>query len=168
MFENPTQQNGRFQAAHTPGARSGNPKAPPPRSLLSTAEIFRAQIEKAEAEGAARKDMILHVTFSDASHLKRDRAIAVSDISFKGGVMRFFGVRVEQGGVIRSVLDLGDGAALHAVERPAPPPKPKPKPRAKPKAKASDQEPAAKIEAKPRAKPKAKASDQQPAAKIEA
>lgn len=70
---------------------------------------FRAEIEAAEAEGIAREDMTLRLTLTDVTHLKRDRDLPVTDISFAGGVMRYLGVKVEQGGVAESVLDRGAG-----------------------------------------------------------
>jgi hypothetical protein len=63
----------------------------------SPAVQFRHQIERAEADGLGRGQMTLRVTHADASLLKRDREIAVSDISFNDGEMRFLGVRVEIG-----------------------------------------------------------------------
>ncbi|MGA0605368.1 hypothetical protein ACO2Q0_05145 [Phenylobacterium sp. VNQ135] len=71
----------------------------------SVASRLRSQIEAAEAEGAAREDMVLKLTHSDVSHLKRDSSLAVTDISFAAGVMRFLGVRIEEGGVQASSLD---------------------------------------------------------------
>jgi hypothetical protein len=65
---------------------------------------FRGEIEKAEAAGLAREDMILRLTFTDVSKLKRDASLAVADISFSGGAMWFLGVRVEAGGLPESVL----------------------------------------------------------------
>jgi hypothetical protein len=65
---------------------------------------FRAEIEKAEAEGVAREDMTLRLTLNDVNQLRRDASLAVADISFAGGVMRYLGVKVEQGGVGQSVL----------------------------------------------------------------
>lgn len=50
--------------------------------------------------------MTLRLTLNDVNALKRDRDLPVSDLSFTGGVMRFLGVRVEQGGVPQSFLDL--------------------------------------------------------------
>jgi hypothetical protein len=73
--------------------------------LRRSADIFRADIEKALADGAKLNKMVLRLTLSDASEIKRDRNLAVSDISFKDGVMRFLGVKVEQGGVTSSRLD---------------------------------------------------------------
>ncbi|WP_041373576.1 hypothetical protein [Phenylobacterium zucineum] len=73
----------------------------------SPAADFRRQIEAAEAEGVSRGSMTLRLTLSDVSHLKRDRALAVSDISFSDGEMRFLDVKVEQGGVAESTLDRG-------------------------------------------------------------
>jgi hypothetical protein len=80
-------------------------KSPSPKArLLDTGAHFRNEIEKAEAAGAVRADMILRLTLSDVSRLRRDRNIAVTDISYVDGVMRFLGVRVDEGGVTTSVL----------------------------------------------------------------
>jgi len=83
------------------------PPSPAPRRG-SPAAFLRSQIEKAMAEGATPDDMTLRLTLGDVSHLKRDTSLAVTDISFAGGVMRFLGVKIEQGGVPASVLDLGE------------------------------------------------------------
>lgn len=66
---------------------------------------FRPQIEAAVAEGVAADDMILRLTLRDVTLLSRDPGIAVSDISYAGGEMRFLGVRVEKGGIPESRLD---------------------------------------------------------------
>jgi hypothetical protein len=80
-------------------------KAPsPPARRAAPAVHFRGEIEKAEAAGFAREDMVLRLTLTDESKLKRDTSLAVADISFSGGAMRFLGVRVEGGGVAESVL----------------------------------------------------------------
>ena len=71
------------------------------------ARAFRKQIEAAEAEGVDRADMTLRLTLNDATALKRDRELPIADLSFAGGVMRFLGVKIEQGGVPESVLDRG-------------------------------------------------------------
>jgi hypothetical protein len=68
---------------------------------------FRTLIEAAEAEGVRRTDMTLRLTLNDVTALKRDRDLPVADISFAGGVMRYLGVKVEQGGVTESTLDKG-------------------------------------------------------------
>lgn len=78
------------------------PATPPRRA--AAAIHFRSEIEKAEAAGASRDDMLLHLTLSDVSQLRRDRTLALTDINFAGGTMRFLGVKVEQGGVAESVL----------------------------------------------------------------
>jgi hypothetical protein len=75
----------------------------PPRPIPAAVRL-RKQIEAAEAGGLARSDMMLRLTLSDVSHLKRDRTLGVSDISFEDGVMRFLGVKTEQGGVTQSEL----------------------------------------------------------------
>ena len=67
--------------------------------------LFRKQIEAALAEGATVEDLTLRLTHGDVVKLKRDPSIPLADISFAGGVMRFMGVKVEQGGVPASALD---------------------------------------------------------------
>jgi hypothetical protein len=78
------------------------PATPPRRA--AAAVYFRSEIEKAEAAGSSRDDMLLHLTLSDVSQIKRDRSLALTDIAFAGETMRFLGVKVEQGGVAESVL----------------------------------------------------------------
>jgi hypothetical protein len=75
-----------------------------PAKRASAALHFRAEIEKAEAAGAQRDDMSLHLTLSDVDALKRDRTLPITDISFAGGTMRYLGVKVVQGGVSASIL----------------------------------------------------------------
>jgi hypothetical protein len=79
------------------------PSMPP----QAPAELFRDQIEAAVAEGVAPEDMTLKLTLGDTHKLKRDPKVALADISFAGGVMRYLGVKVEQGGVPESTLDRG-------------------------------------------------------------
>lgn len=81
--------------------------APTGNHAASAAALFRAQIEAAEAEGVTRDAMTLKLTLGDVHKLKRDPGIALTDISFTGGVMRFLGVKIEQGGVPASALDRG-------------------------------------------------------------
>ena len=82
-------------------------RPPPPARRQPPAPRFRTEIETAEAAGAARDDMVLHLTLNDSTALRRDRTLAVTDLSFTGGVMRYLGVKVEQGGVPESTLDRG-------------------------------------------------------------
>lgn len=80
---------------------------PPPVTnarRLGPAVRFRNEIEQAEAQGVSREDMSLELTLSDVSLLKRDPNLAVSDIGFKDGTMRFLGVRIQEGGVQESRL----------------------------------------------------------------
>lgn len=88
-----------------------SPPPRPPTRRVPAAERLRRQIEAAEAEGVSRDDMVLQLTHSDVDHLKRDGSLAVSDISFAAGVMRFLGVRIEQGSVADSVLVRADRSA---------------------------------------------------------
>jgi hypothetical protein len=78
-----------------------------PKVIRPPAVVFREAIEQAEADGVKKAKMTLRLTLRDDSDLKRDRTLAVTDISFKEGEMRFLGVKVEPGGVVVSVLDRG-------------------------------------------------------------
>lgn len=73
-------------------------------AVKSPAARLRADIEAALSDGVGHEDMTLKLTLGDVSRLKCDADIAVSDISFAGGEMRFMGVRIEQGGVPASIL----------------------------------------------------------------
>ena len=55
--------------------------------------------------------MVLRLTLSDVAHLKRDASLALEDISFRDGVMRFLGVQIEPGGVAESVLERSEPLA---------------------------------------------------------
>lgn len=72
----------------------------------SSAIGFRTQIEAALAEGHTLDDLTLHLTLGDASKMKADPKVPLADINFAGGVMRYLGVKVEQGGVTVSALEL--------------------------------------------------------------
>ena len=89
-----------FDKRPAQGANRGSPIRP-----RRPAEILREAIDKAVAEGGKLDDMMLLLTLSDASELKRDRTLAVEDISFAGGIMRFLGVKVTPGGVTSSRLE---------------------------------------------------------------
>lgn len=75
----------------------------------AVAELFRRQIAEQCAQGAKPDDLTLRLTHGDASRLKRDPAVPLADIAFSDGVMRFLGVKVVEGGVDRSVLELDAG-----------------------------------------------------------
>lgn len=79
------------------------PPTPPRRG--PPGRHFAAEIAAALAEGHTVQEMRLRLTLGDVSALKRDGSLAVSDISFVGGEMRFLGVLVEAGGVPESKLD---------------------------------------------------------------
>lgn len=86
--------------------RGSSMKAPAGRRAVAAVH-FRAEIEKAVAEGVAREDMMLRLTLNDVNQLRRDGSLPVSDISYADGVMRYLGVKVEQGGVPQSELARG-------------------------------------------------------------
>jgi hypothetical protein len=75
---------------------------PPVRKRDAVTEL-RTAIAEAEGRGVKRKAMLLHLTHSDASLLKRSNEVAQNEISFDGG-MTFLGVKVEIGEVTVSAL----------------------------------------------------------------
>jgi hypothetical protein len=76
---------------------------PPPRPL-PPGQRFKPQIEKALANGFDSASMVLQLTFTDAAKLKRDPNISIEDLSFRGGEMRYLGVKVVEGGADASAL----------------------------------------------------------------
>lgn len=83
-----------------------------PQKRLDPAVVFRQQIEAAREKGVAAEDLTLRLTLSDLSRLKRDQTIAVSDISFSDGVMRFLGVQVVSEGIkVSELVEAGEPAA---------------------------------------------------------
>ena len=76
----------------------------PVRSTLGPAEQFKREIEKAQLEGVDPSVLLLKLTRGDGAKLKRDRNIAISDISFIDGQMRYLGVKVVEGDTADSAL----------------------------------------------------------------
>lgn len=77
-----------------------------PRVVVKTDAItdLRAAIAEAESAGGDIAKMTLHLTHRDAALFKRSPAVAMEEISFLGGEMRFLGVKVEIGSVTVSAL----------------------------------------------------------------
>lgn len=77
-----------------------------PRPLVKQDTIggLREAIAEADGQGADRAGLTLHLTHRDAALLKRSPAVAMEEISFLGGEMRFLGVKVEVGSVTVSSL----------------------------------------------------------------
>lgn len=69
-----------------------------------TIATLRGIIADADSQGADRAELLLHLTHRDAALLKRSPAVALDEISFLGGEMRFLGVKVEVGAVTVSAL----------------------------------------------------------------
>ena len=136
-----------------------SPGQKPSRRRGSAAEEMKLLIDQADAEGVARKMMVLRMTLRDASELKRDPKVAMEDISYKDGEMRYLGVPVAQGGVISSTLDTS-GAPVHIEV----PPVVKPKKAAKPRVAKAPKEPKAPKEKTPRASKAKKAAAEPEAA----
>jgi hypothetical protein len=65
---------------------------------------FRSAIEKAILEGLSPSVLLLRLTLRDASKLRRDRSVAIADVSFADGEMRYLGVKVAEGDVASSTL----------------------------------------------------------------
>lgn len=76
---------------------------------------FRTEIEQAASQGVALDDMTLHLTLRDIEQLKRDRTLAITDISFAGGTMKYLGVKILKGDLPLSALRL---RASDAVQEP--------------------------------------------------
>ncbi len=74
------------------------------QKLLPPGQRFRSEIEKATGAGAAPADLLLQLTLSDASKLRRDRTILTEDLSFADGEMRYLGVKVVEGDTKASAL----------------------------------------------------------------
>ncbi len=79
-------------------------KQAPPIVRPTVAVRFKNDILAAAADGIDLGDLALHLTLGDVEQLKRDRAIAVADISFTGGTMRYLGVKVVKGDTPASEL----------------------------------------------------------------
>src|SRR3569623_156902 len=75
--------------------------AKPPRPKIPE---FRAAIAQAVADGIDRDTLVLRLTLRDESDLRRNPSVAVEEISYADGAMRYLGVRVVGGGT-ESVLD---------------------------------------------------------------
>ena len=105
-------------------------RAPVPTSSEAPAKRFGREIAAAQRAGTDPSDLTLRLTLMDASKIKRDRDIALEDISFSPEGMRFMGVRVVEGGVKSSDLMAG---AYEPPPEPEPVVKPKKKAAAKPK-----------------------------------
>ncbi len=75
-----------------------------PAVRVTVADRFRTEIERAASEGVALDDLSLHLTLGDISQLKRDRTVALTDISFAGGAMTYLGVTVVKGDLPQSAL----------------------------------------------------------------
>lgn len=91
-----------MQPAHAPKSRSA-----PPKRKGTVAALFSQEIARAVEEGKPPTDLTLRLTLSDFAELKRDATVALEDISFRNGEMRFLGVKVSGGGVEASRLDCG-------------------------------------------------------------
>jgi hypothetical protein len=84
------------------------PRPPPVLPPSPPGALFRAAIEKAVADGISPSGLLLQLTRRDASKLKRDRSIAIADISFADGEMRYLGVRVTEDDVASSALIIAE------------------------------------------------------------
>lgn len=80
-------------------------KQPPSLPASPTISDLRAAIAQAQSDGIRVKDLVLHLTHRDESRIKRSRDVAMDEVSFNDGEMRFLGVRVVTGSVTVSILD---------------------------------------------------------------
>lgn len=79
----------------------------PRRPTTSRENILalQAQIREAVAGGANAESLTLRMTWRDEAGLRRNSELPVEAISYANGEMRFWGVKVEKGGVETSVLE---------------------------------------------------------------
>jgi hypothetical protein len=82
------------------------PRAPTVVKLQPPGAKFRAAIEQALKDGIDIDALLLRLTLSDVSRLKRDRDVAAADIRFADGEMRYLGVKVVSGEVAVSALSI--------------------------------------------------------------
>ncbi len=80
------------------------PPSPPNQPPPAPGKKFRAEIEQARLDGIDPSALLLRLTLSDMSRLRRDREIAADEISFAGDEMRYLGVKVAGGDVETSAL----------------------------------------------------------------
>lgn len=66
---------------------------------------LRDLIADAQKDGVKPSKLLLRLTLGDAIEIKRDASVAVDEISFKDGEMRFLGIKVAEGGVTVSSID---------------------------------------------------------------
>ena len=104
-----------------------------PMSRGPTIEDLRIAIDRAAGEGVERADMLLRLTFRDASLIKRSPNVRIDEVSFADGEMRFLGVRAVVGPVPLSKLEAPAYPESEAAVIVAAPAK-KAKAKAKPKA----------------------------------
>lgn len=75
------------------------PVQPPVATQTLRVQRLRDLIAEALAGGAAAEDLVLRLTTRDASALKRHPSVAMHEVAFAGGEMRFLAVKVEEGAV---------------------------------------------------------------------
>jgi hypothetical protein len=78
---------------------------PPAGARAPSIADLRAAIDRAEADGVDRGDMVLRLTLRDESTIKRSPTVALDEVSFADGQMRFLGVKVVAGAVAVSYLE---------------------------------------------------------------
>lgn len=81
-------------------------KTPPPQqNQAARVKQVRGWIAAAEHDGLVASELLLRLTSGDAAALKRNPQVAVHEITFNSGEMRFLGVKVQEGDVAVSVLE---------------------------------------------------------------
>jgi len=88
-------------------------KQPDPNTYIS-AEVrirrLREAIARADDQGLSRDDLILRLTLSDVSVLKRHPSVSADEVSFAGGAMRFLGIEIASQSAPESTLAVRDAA----------------------------------------------------------
>jgi hypothetical protein len=104
----------RFQGSELPMTRKPAVQAPTRNTQADRINQLRQWITAAELDSHAVGDMLLRLTSRDASLLKRHPEVAVHEVTFTAGEMRFLGVKVEEGVVTTSVLET-DAATIRSA-----------------------------------------------------
>lgn len=85
-------------------------------SLTPTIEAMRKAIASALEDGLLADDLLLRVNHRDLALIKRSPAVAIHEVNFKDGEMRFLGVPVAAEAVLQSYLDRTPPAERPVVE----------------------------------------------------
>jgi hypothetical protein len=79
---------------------------PSPPTEADRIQRMRDWVIDAERQGAQKSDLLLRLTHRDVATIKRHPSVRSNEVAFEPEGMRFLGVRVAEGGVAVSLLEL--------------------------------------------------------------